>query len=68
MPMVPELPPISETGRYSISAAAKLLGISRPSLYKLIQKGWIIPRKYRNSNRPYVCGADIRRCYYKIVN
>lgn len=66
--MVAELPPISETGRYSISAAAKILGVSRPHLYKLIKLGWIIPRRYHYSNRPYVYGSDIRRCYNKIAN
>ena len=64
--MVAELPPISETGRYSISAAAKILGISRTHLYKLINLGWITPLRYKYSNRPYVYGRDIRRCFQKI--
>ena len=64
--MVSELPPISETGRFSISEAARILDISRPNVYKLIEKGWITPRRYKSNNRPYVYGSDIRRCYYKI--
>ena len=48
------------------SAAAKILGISRPHLYKLINLGWITPLRYKYSNRPYVYGRDIRRCFQKI--
>lgn len=38
-----------ENGQYSLTSAAKVLGITRQCLYYWIKKKWIVPRRdYRN--------------------
>ena len=38
-----------ESGQYSLTGAAKVLGVTRQCLYYWIKKKWIVPRRdYRN--------------------
>lgn len=63
--MVSETPNVKETGRYSVTQAAELLGISRYSLYKAIalgpRNGGIDHRVRRNNGRKEISGREILR-------
>lgn len=46
--------------KYTLSEAAKELGLSRQGLYYWIKKGWVKPKRdYRNF--PVFTGSDIRK-------
>ena len=48
-----------ESGQYSLTGAAKALGVTRQCLYYWIKKKWIVPRRdYRNY--PVFTVFDIR--------
>ncbi len=65
--MVSELPNISDTARVSFSDAAKLLGISRPTLYKRVESGLIKSHRYKDSKWPFFYGSDIKFYYRRIA-
>ena len=62
-----ELPSISDTGRYSFTQAASILGMSRPTFYKRVRQGYIKEHRYRDSNRPFVYGIDIKHYFRRIA-
>jgi DNA-binding transcriptional MerR regulator len=45
---------MNKSGTYSVSKTARLIGLSRPRFYELLNKG-VFPRPHRNpsNNRPY---------------
>lgn len=63
--MTCEVPNVKETGRYSVSQAAALLGISRATLYRAIalgpRNGGIDSRVRRNNGRREIAGREILR-------
>lgn len=63
--MVSEIPNVSERGRYSVSQATMLLGISRATLYKAInlgsKHGGIDSRRRRDNGRRQITGREILR-------
>ena len=63
--MINEFPRISETARFSLKDTARILKISRPTLYDRIRRGFIRTHKFRDNNRSYCLGSDIKTYYRK---
>ena len=61
--MVAICPDIPDGGRYNASKTAKLLGISRPTLYDRIERGFIKRHTDRYNGRPFFYGSDIKHYY-----
>ncbi len=63
--MVTEQPNVKENGRYSITQAVKVLGISRGTMYKAIalgaRCGGIDHRVRRDNGRKEITGREILR-------
>lgn len=61
--MVPTRPDVAKAGRYTISESARILGISRTTLYRMIADGEIRVRIQRKSLRKYVSGEELLRVW-----
>lgn len=57
--MTPTMPTIKDNDRFSGTAAATLLGISRETLRKYVNEGRIRRHYSRKSARPYYLGRDL---------
>lgn len=54
---------VAPLGRYSVQQAADALGISRRTLYRLAERGQLMPRVHKGTMRRYYRGQDIIRYY-----
>lgn len=59
--MTEQKPEVSHTGRYSIQAASKLLGITRSTIYKYIRSGDIKCGVHKHNLRMFITGQEIER-------
>lgn len=64
--MVSVCPNIPDAGRYSVTQSADLLGISRATINRRISEGWIMKAQYRDNNRPYITGKEIKRFFRSV--
>ena len=60
--MIHDVPNIPDSAQYSPTQAARILGISRPTFYDRAKRGFIKLHRYRDNNRQYTTGYDIK--YY----
>lgn len=56
-------PNVPDNGRYSTTEAARVLGISRTTLYKYANAGMIKCGYRRANNRPFFEGREILRLW-----
>ena len=59
-------PLVKDTGRYTISQAAELLGIHRTSLWRYTVQG-LIPCKYMRNGRKFYLGKELVK-FWKTIN
>ena len=64
--MVTTIPDIPDTAQFSPSKAARILGISRPTFYDRVRRGFIKMHQYSDSSRRYTTGYDIKYYYRRI--
>lgn len=65
--MTPERPNVSSTSYYGPTAAAKLLGVSLSTLYRLRDRGCLRFNVRRAGSRPVISGAQLLRCWANII-
>lgn len=59
--MTTQKPEVSNTGRYSIQEASRLLGITRGTIYKYIRSGDIKCGVRKHNLRMFITGQEIER-------
>lgn len=61
--MTTEEPKVCEFARYNISQAAKLLGVSRSTVYHYIERGRLKTAIRKIDNRVIVTGLEIQKAW-----
>lgn len=61
--MTPTRPDVKRTGRYTVSEAARLLEVSRTTIYRWIEDEELKVRVQRKTLRKYIMGAEILRLW-----
>lgn len=56
-------PQVADTGRYSVTEAAKALGVHRTTLFQHTKAGAIKCGIRKSNNRKFYTGADIKRLW-----
>lgn len=56
-------PHVALDGQYSMTEAAALLKVSRRTIYRWKDCGYLKTKKHRYNNRPFILGRDILRIY-----
>jgi hypothetical protein len=64
--MICEQPNISETGRYQIMLASRLMQMDRRTLLKYADYFKVAPKMNKVSNRPYFTGKQLLKIWYGI--
>lgn len=59
--MSPTPPAVAAGGRYNISQAARVLGLSRGTVYKYMRLGLLEARVHAATGARYITGREIRR-------
>ena len=58
--MIRDVSGVPDDARFNISEAAEVLGISRPTLYDRIRRGFITPRRRRDCRSSFLTGRDLK--------
>ena len=61
--MTTEEPKVCEFARYNISQVAKLLGVSRSTVYRFIERGRMRTSIRKVDNRVVVTGLEIQKAW-----
>lgn len=61
--MTAERPRVAKSGRYTISESARLLKVSRTTLYRLIGEGELKVMIRRHTLRKYISGAELLKLW-----
>lgn len=61
--MTPLRPRAASRGRYTISETARLLGVSRMTVYRWLEEGSLRASIQRKTLRKYISGAEILRVW-----
>ena len=63
--MIPTEPEVSDTGRYTVTETAKLLGLSRPTIYSHIttdhEKKSFNPITHKPTSKKLISGKEIKK-------
>lgn len=61
--MLIELPSIAVRGRYSVTEAAKVMGVDRSTIRRWIEAGTMRCGYHRHNKRRFVTGEEIQRFF-----
>ena len=61
--MVTEMPDVNDTGQYSVTKTAELLGVSDGSIRNWIKSGYIKCGRKKHNGYRFITGKEIKRFY-----
>ena len=61
--MTTSRPRVVLDGQYSMSDAARILGVDRKTIYRWRACGYMVTKKHRYTSRPFVLGREILKMY-----